>query len=706
MNKYHEIKQLIGSGKLLQALEKFPEKVDEVIIIKSSIEAIKHQDIQGTITREEHSVELLRISKRLLELNERINSNVKEDGTQKSSKKHVKLLLFCGLFVLLILLWYGLFYDRDINYANFFRTDHYKILLFEFEKINYEKDCEEGIYCAIAIKKGIDDFTYQNNTNVEICILPIEDRYISYAFADSIGRLCRANLVIWGDFETDKSNNNKLINVKYKSLDAIPWAVDSSGQTGPVELDYYSELQEGRMTGKINDIVLFSMAYKHLSANENTEARRLFSQIDSLEKKDIFSWESGAVMTKAMFNWFGQLGDSTILQDITDEIALSIDNVQLYMTRAMVHINNKKLDLAVKDFSTVIEINSKHADAYYKRGGIYESKGLLDKAVKDYKEVLKLIPDEKETHVRFGSIAMNQKKYKKAIKHFQIAINSSEKMNCDDCFGMHYSMPIRPFRKWELARYYSAIGVVYENMSMLDSAYYFQTKAIHTSSNYTDALIRRGGVNLQIGKKLPEVISDMNTYLRKDSVRSKTAYSYICQSYEQMSMIDSLKSCSDNILQKDSLDEFGLYCRARYLMYKKSIDEADKILTYLVNHDTKLAPVYISKTLISRTEGDAISAIKYIEKAIELEESSAAYAFRGDAKMALGMEEDAKNDFDKAISMDSKNIAGYYMRYEYFKFKKQYPEALKDIDIILKMYPDPFLVKEREEIIKMMSKEK
>ena len=63
-----------------------------------------------------------------------------------------------------------------------------------------------------------------------------------------------------------------------------------------------------------------------------------------------------------------------------------------YFNRGVVYTNSGKIDLAISDYTKVIELNPKHADAFVNRGSAYRDTGDLKKSLDDYGQALKIAP--------------------------------------------------------------------------------------------------------------------------------------------------------------------------------------------------------------------------------------------------------------------------------------------------------------------------
>ena len=65
----------------------------------------------------------------------------------------------------------------------------------------------------------------------------------------------------------------------------------------------------------------------------------------------------------------------------------------VYLLRGLVYHSQKEYDLAIENYTKVIELNPDYADAYYNRGVIYRDKGEVDRAIADRNRAIELNPD-------------------------------------------------------------------------------------------------------------------------------------------------------------------------------------------------------------------------------------------------------------------------------------------------------------------------
>ena len=125
-----------------------------------------------------------------------------------------------------------------------------------------------------------------------------------------------------------------------------------------------------------------------------------------------------------------------IFANYTNELNKNPNDTKIYEKRGFEFLINGFFDLAIKDYTQILKLNSEDGAAYQSRGMAYSQKaeayrlsGIAspqikeyDYAIEDFNHVLKLTPDAAEAN-RFRGLAYSQKhEYDKAIADFNDAI--------------------------------------------------------------------------------------------------------------------------------------------------------------------------------------------------------------------------------------------------------------------------------------------
>ncbi len=111
---------------------------------------------------------------------------------------------------------------------------------------------------------------------------------------------------------------------------------------------------------------------------------------------------------------------------LTKAIAAKPTN-KLYLDRANAYSAQKKYDLAVSDFSKVIELDPKNADAYNARGNAYLQSDKTDLAIQDINKAIGIDPTKTGSLIDLAKLFEKQTKYDDAIKIYDSILASAPK---------------------------------------------------------------------------------------------------------------------------------------------------------------------------------------------------------------------------------------------------------------------------------------
>ena len=75
---------------------------------------------------------------------------------------------------------------------------------------------------------------------------------------------------------------------------------------------------------------------------------------------------------------------------------------QALFNRGFAYDKLGSFDLAIKDYTKSIEIDSSNAYAYYNRAISYDKKGEIEKTIEDFSKAIKLIPTKADFYLNRG----------------------------------------------------------------------------------------------------------------------------------------------------------------------------------------------------------------------------------------------------------------------------------------------------------------
>ncbi|MCX7879773.1 MAG: tetratricopeptide repeat protein [Ignavibacteria bacterium] len=112
--------------------------------------------------------------------------------------------------------------------------------------------------------------------------------------------------------------------------------------------------------------------------------------------------------------------DFTLWQDAIEKYPERIPHP--YLGRGLIYESQGELNLALKDYSTAISLDSSYYFGYYNRGNVYLDLGQYDQAIKDFNKVIELNPKFVNAYVNRGLCNLSATRFESAISDFTKAL--------------------------------------------------------------------------------------------------------------------------------------------------------------------------------------------------------------------------------------------------------------------------------------------
>jgi tetratricopeptide (TPR) repeat protein len=106
------------------------------------------------------------------------------------------------------------------------------------------------------------------------------------------------------------------------------------------------------------------------------------------------------------------------IKEYSEAIMLDSNFVLAYANRGRIYSNRNELDLAIRDYTKAIKLKSTEASVYLERGRIYTVIREYDLAIKDYNETIRLDPTNARAYFFRGHTYRRKKEYDLAIKDY------------------------------------------------------------------------------------------------------------------------------------------------------------------------------------------------------------------------------------------------------------------------------------------------
>jgi len=191
-------------------------------------------------------------------------------------------------------------------------------------------------------------------------------------------------------------------------------------------------------------------------------------------------------------------------------------SAQAHFGLGNVYLKKGELDLALKEFDSVLVLNPRWNRAHLNRGMVFFRKGEYDKAEKEFLAELQLNPDEEIAYNNLSSVYLRQGFHDKAEQMAKKAVELDDHYaNAYMNLALSYQgtgrnqeakeilrqglLKVQPFWDGELL-----MGEIYQTEAKFDSAIEIFEKIIHSATSHRDvaydlqALTSRGGAPLDL----------------------------------------------------------------------------------------------------------------------------------------------------------------------------------------------------------------
>ncbi len=245
----------------------------------------------------------------------------------------------------------------------------------------------------------LESFCAANNiaADVEIMKKPEKpDRLLDYPIADTLGKLCRAKMVIWG--QAEKSGAVSEIKTRFKyigeqgniALSQIKW--QGENQLG-AEKTLSSLVSQGELFADIEKVILL---VKGIIATESNNSQLA---LDNLENLDLPAGDSVGILVKGMVlaeNYL-KMGDSTKARSAYDTVLNTHPNYWLARNnRGLLEMQSGDFLEAIDDINVALEKRPEDPNMLLAVGKAYEESNQLYPAQDAYEKVVKLKKENAE----------------------------------------------------------------------------------------------------------------------------------------------------------------------------------------------------------------------------------------------------------------------------------------------------------------------
>lgn len=273
--------------------------------------------------------------------------------------------------------------------------------------------------------------------------------------AQQLGEKALVDLVIWGDYEKHANWDSTLFNFRYVYLDSIleeaPFS--NSGETGFLSANSLAEFNSGTLTGRIEDMVYWSLGIREVFEENFREANQLLLQITPRADRAFstiafniayaYAGSGQSDSAKIFYNKviqldpeyadaYNNLGVLWQQEREIDSALLNYEQAVLFAPEYPLYIRNRgiareqlgQLELAMSDYNEAILLAPKDGISYRVRGALYMTLDSLDAARRDFDQAWELGFEDPIQHYLQGVIDSRDTppRTASAFAHFDRAI--------------------------------------------------------------------------------------------------------------------------------------------------------------------------------------------------------------------------------------------------------------------------------------------
>ncbi|MEZ4771817.1 MAG: tetratricopeptide repeat protein [Bacteroidia bacterium] len=529
--------------------------------------------------------------------------------------------------------------NKEITYLNAFQSvENYNVLILPFKP--YPGCKAEDAYDEIAVRDRLNTLEESNELNIKAVFIDEAACPGNSEEARSMGEVYNADLVIWGNYPKFEEDSNR-IHIHYVALSNSQDDLSfHPGDLGKQAFSDIYELQEGILSGSVDDMVYWVLGSIYLQ-NENYQVSLGYLQQISGNG----TAEYGLINHMMAKCYHGLSMYDDVLNQYNQAIAANSQDANAYHSRGRLFQRLHQNDQALADYAEAIRINPKHLKAHYNR------KILLD--------------DEVDGGFYFDQAEIN-----------------SELIAAGETTDSPESVPtVLSIEKPEFEIPRNEPELAKGNIQIINNpvAAEEKTESLSSMSNRAYQYEKEGKIKEAIAIYSAIVIAypkDAGAFHKRGILYEKTgAFSKATADYSNAIQLDPR-----NIAYYNS----RAYLFDRQRMFYKAIDDYTMLIK--LNPDDVNGYIYRGKAYqYVRKNPEALADFQEVIRRNPLDATG--YYFRGKLYGELNQPDNALSDFAKAIAINPGYGSAYRDRAEMYYDRKRYDKALSDYDKVLELNP-------------------
>lgn len=539
-------------------------------------------------------------------------------------------------------------------------------------------------------------------------------------YAKQKGRERGADIVIWGWYTgTDESLR---VNVHFEVIGGPHNLVlMQNAKTFDVPVSEFKSFDiqiQTPLSGEMSYLTLVALGMARAQAMDFDGAIAILTKVISLPSRpdtmvdpaEIYFYRGALYMAKTYL--FLEDETERAEDDFQRVITLQPENASAYKMLGVIFQQKGDLDAALQYFDKAVRFAPDDAEALLKRGSLYTAKLLKELAGKDFNRALELLDKEADyeatlglriqIHIQMQNYAQAESEINEALKgesdpdavafdrffkaliylqsnrNQDVVSEAKEVLKANPKLVITYVLraaaysELRQFREAledvtyliklrpSSAMAFSLRAEIYKDKGDWKESIKDYDRAIESDPRMGDAYLGRGQAYLGLGNYQRAIADFDQAILYPDS--QKTAFMRRGAAHSLSGQPDEALLDYGEYIKLAPSEEEGYSSRANVYMTKGEYDKALADCNKALELNSKDADLYLSRGSVYEKKGMLDAARGDYAHAIELKPDSENYSARGIVYMNHKDYGAAVSDFDRAITMDSKNSSAWLFR--------------------------------------------
>lgn len=468
--------------------------------------------------------------------------------------------------------------------------------------------------------------------------------------------------------------------------------------------NYVGAIESFNMVIKMKPYLPEPYFYRGVAKLELDDFRGAKEDLDkALEIKPFFS---DAIMYRGIVN-YNLKNFQAALDDYSSAMELGGENADLLNNRGICKAALRDFEGAIDDYSKSIKLKAKNYNAYLNRSIAYQIQKQWDKAIADCNQLIRLKPNSPMGYISRGLVKIEKQDYASALRDFDVAVSFDPNnafayqnrgmvkqelgsyeaaiMDYDDALKLDPYMASAYFNRGIAKEMLGRDGYQkdYDTASLLDPRFAkrpWQTKEeIEKEAAAQQQQIKdwqqaqKSGSKQTVATALPDSLSAADSTLKKIDVeelkRRKIKANLAVEDSREKPLFSDENI--ENVSVQDRNIEITLLPNFEISTIQKNNSSNENVGYFnLIIENLNAQNNYEPYLTITNNPNRSGSSMEYFYNQILMfgerirvnETFSDNYFYRGVFYSLIGEYNKAIADFDKAISLNERNLPAYYMR--------------------------------------------